>query len=121
MAYKKIIPFINGENELASNIVRMAQQYCFQGAELMMIYNLQNFRFINIINGLIFLIMIYQNYFFLTYIQETTSGNKSFEFSMFINDWEITVFFLCHHFLDVFYIITHMERTEAHLYSTSKA
>ena len=39
MAYKKIIPFINGENELASNIVRMAQQYCFQGADQLFLYN----------------------------------------------------------------------------------
>lgn len=39
MAYKKIIPFINGENELASNIVHMAQQYCFQGADQLFLYN----------------------------------------------------------------------------------
>lgn len=39
MAYKKIIPFINGENELVSNIVRMAQEYCFSGADELFLYN----------------------------------------------------------------------------------
>lgn len=39
MAYKKIIPFINGENELAANVVRMAEQYCFGGADEIFLYN----------------------------------------------------------------------------------
>ncbi|MCR5692068.1 MAG: phosphoribosyl-AMP cyclohydrolase, partial [Eubacterium sp.] len=39
MAYKKIIPFINGENEIASNIVRMAQEYSLKGADELFIYN----------------------------------------------------------------------------------
>lgn len=39
MAYKKIIPFINGENELATNIIRMAEQYCFSGADEIFLYN----------------------------------------------------------------------------------
>lgn len=39
MAYKKIIPFINGENELTANIVRVAEQYCFSGADEIFIYN----------------------------------------------------------------------------------
>ncbi|MBO5489453.1 MAG: bifunctional phosphoribosyl-AMP cyclohydrolase/phosphoribosyl-ATP diphosphatase HisIE [Eubacterium sp.] len=39
MAYKKIIPFINGENELASNVIRMAQEYTFRGADELFIYN----------------------------------------------------------------------------------
>ena len=29
MSYKKIIPYINGENELAANVVMQAEQYCF--------------------------------------------------------------------------------------------
>ena len=29
MSYKKLIPFINGENELAANVVTMAEDYCF--------------------------------------------------------------------------------------------
>ena len=39
MAYKKIIPYINGENELAANIVMQAEQYCFAGADALFIYN----------------------------------------------------------------------------------
>ena len=39
MAYKKIIPFINGENELTSNIIRMAEEYCFAGADELFLYN----------------------------------------------------------------------------------
>lgn len=39
MAYKKIIPFINGENELAVNIIMQAEQYCFAGADAVFIYN----------------------------------------------------------------------------------
>ncbi len=39
MAYKKIIPFINGENELASSIVKLAEEYCFSGADELFIYN----------------------------------------------------------------------------------
>lgn len=39
MAYRKIIPFINGENEIAANIIRTAEQYCFSGADELFIYN----------------------------------------------------------------------------------
>ena len=39
MAYKKLIPFINGENELAANVVTMAEDYCFAGADELFIYN----------------------------------------------------------------------------------
>ena len=39
MAYKKIIPFINAENELAVNVVMQAEQYCFAGADALFIYN----------------------------------------------------------------------------------
>lgn len=39
MAYKKIIPYINGENELAANIIMQAEQYCFAGADALFIYN----------------------------------------------------------------------------------
>ncbi len=39
MAYKKIIPFINGENELAANIIKMAENYCFAGADELFLYN----------------------------------------------------------------------------------
>lgn len=39
MANKKIIPFINGENELAVNILMQAEQYCFAGADALFIYN----------------------------------------------------------------------------------
>lgn len=39
MAYKKIIPFINGENEIAVNIIKLAEQYCFAGADELFLYN----------------------------------------------------------------------------------
>lgn len=39
MAYKKVIPFINGENEIAANIIKMAETYCFSGADELFIYN----------------------------------------------------------------------------------
>ncbi len=39
MAYKKIIPFINGENEIASNIIKLAEEYCFAGADELFLYN----------------------------------------------------------------------------------
>lgn len=39
MAYKKIIPYINGENELAANVIMQAEQYCFAGADALFIYN----------------------------------------------------------------------------------
>lgn len=39
MGYKKIIPYINGENELAANIIMQAEQYCFAGADALFIYN----------------------------------------------------------------------------------
>lgn len=39
MAYKKIIPFINGENEMAANIIKQAEDYSFRGADELFIYN----------------------------------------------------------------------------------
>lgn len=39
MAYKKIIPFINAENELPGNVVLQAEQYCFAGADALFVYN----------------------------------------------------------------------------------
>ena len=39
MNYKKIIPYINGENELAANVVMQAEQYCFAGADALFLYN----------------------------------------------------------------------------------
>lgn len=39
MAYKKLIPFINGENELPANVVTMAEDYCFAGADELFLYN----------------------------------------------------------------------------------
>lgn len=42
VSYKQIIPFINGENELAANIVKQAEQYCFAGADALFLYNYSN-------------------------------------------------------------------------------
>lgn len=39
MSYKKVIPFINGENEIAANIISQAQAYAFAGADELFIYN----------------------------------------------------------------------------------
>lgn len=39
MAYKKIIPFINCENEVAANVIMQAEQYCFAGADELFLYN----------------------------------------------------------------------------------
>ena len=39
VAYKKIIPFINGENEIAANIIKQAEEYTFHGADELFIYN----------------------------------------------------------------------------------
>ena len=39
MSYKKIIPFINGENENTANIVKLAEEYCFAGADELFLYN----------------------------------------------------------------------------------
>ncbi len=39
MEYKKIIPFINGENETPANVIRLAQEYCFAGADELFLYN----------------------------------------------------------------------------------
>lgn len=39
MEYKKIIAFINGENEISANIVKLAEDYNFAGADELFIYN----------------------------------------------------------------------------------
>lgn len=39
MEYKELIPFINGENELSANVVAMAEDYCFAGADELFLYN----------------------------------------------------------------------------------
>ena len=39
MNYKKLIPFINAENELESNVVNLASLYAFNGADELFIYN----------------------------------------------------------------------------------
>lgn len=39
VVYKKLIPFINGENELSANIITMAEDYCFAGADELFLYN----------------------------------------------------------------------------------
>lgn len=39
MEYKKIIAFINGENEISANIVKLAEEYNFAGADELFIYN----------------------------------------------------------------------------------
>lgn len=39
MSYKKLIPFINAENEIESNVVSLASAYALNGADELFIYN----------------------------------------------------------------------------------
>lgn len=39
MGYKKIIPYINGENELSVNVVTLAEKYSYKGADELFVYN----------------------------------------------------------------------------------
>lgn len=39
MSYKKLIPFINAENEIESNVVNLASTYALNGADELFIYN----------------------------------------------------------------------------------
>lgn len=39
MSQKKIIPFINGENELSSGIVTLADKYSCEGVDSLYLYN----------------------------------------------------------------------------------
>ena len=67
----------------------------------MMINDLQNLCFLNIINSLVFLIMIYQNYLFLVHVKEISSGNGSHTFSPLIDNRECTMAVLDHNILDI--------------------
>ena len=49
----------------------------------MMVNDLQNLCFLNIINSLVFFIMIYQNYLFLVHVKEISSGNGSHTMTVF--------------------------------------
>ena len=39
MSYKKIIPYINAENEIPANVVKLAKNYAYGGADELFIYN----------------------------------------------------------------------------------
>lgn len=39
MSYKKIIPYINAENEMSTNVIKMAKDYSYGGADELLIYN----------------------------------------------------------------------------------
>ncbi len=39
MSYKKIIPYINAENEIPGNVMRLAEEYSYGGADELFIYN----------------------------------------------------------------------------------
>jgi len=39
MSYKKIIPYINAEGELAANVIKLAKNYSYGGADELLIYN----------------------------------------------------------------------------------
>ena len=67
----------------------------------MMVNNLHNFSFIDIVNCLIFLIVIHKCYFFLVHIQEISSGNCSDTFSFFVNYRERAMTVLDHLILNI--------------------
>lgn len=39
MSYKKIIPYINAENEIPANVINLAKSYSYGGADELLIYN----------------------------------------------------------------------------------
>jgi phosphoribosyl-AMP cyclohydrolase / phosphoribosyl-ATP pyrophosphohydrolase len=39
MSYKKIIPYINAENEIPGNVLKLAEEYSYGGADELLIYN----------------------------------------------------------------------------------
>lgn len=39
MSYKKIIPYINAENEMPANVIKLAKSYAYGGADELFIYN----------------------------------------------------------------------------------
>jgi phosphoribosyl-ATP pyrophosphohydrolase/phosphoribosyl-AMP cyclohydrolase len=39
MSYKKIIPYINAENEIPANVLKLAKNYSYGGADELLIYN----------------------------------------------------------------------------------
>ncbi len=39
MSYKKIIPYINAENEIPANVIKLAKSYAYGGADELFIYN----------------------------------------------------------------------------------
>lgn len=39
MSYKKIIPYINAENEILSNVIDLAKKYSYSGADELIVYN----------------------------------------------------------------------------------
>ena len=39
MSYKKIIPYINAENEILDNVIQQAKQYSYGGADELFVYN----------------------------------------------------------------------------------
>ena len=63
----------------------------FQRTQFMMVNNLHDFSFIDIVNCLIFLIMVHKCYFFPVHIQKISSGNCSDTFSLFVNYRERTL------------------------------
>jgi len=39
MSYKKIIPYINAENEIPANVIQLAKNYSYGGADELLVYN----------------------------------------------------------------------------------
>ena len=67
----------------------------------MMVNNLHDFSFIDIVNCLIFLIMVHKCYFFPVHIQKISSGNCSDTFSLFVNYRERTMTVFDHLILNI--------------------
>ena len=39
MSQKKLVPFINAENEMAASVIRLAERYSYEGADGLYLYN----------------------------------------------------------------------------------
>ena len=74
-----------------------------------MVDDLHDLRLLDAVYGLGFLIVVYQDNLFLTYIQESPPGNKAAEPSVPVQDREITELLFRHNFLDIIHIIIELE------------
>ena len=75
----------------------------------MVIDNLEHLRLFHSVYSLILLIMIHKDDLLLPYIQETSSGDKSEEFTFIVDNGEIPKSSACHDIFDIIHIIPHLK------------